>query len=346
MSTGPTIVAELSANHLGSLDRALELVDAVARAGAHAVKLQTWAKHHMVLDPAAVAAGGPWKGERLVDLYARAWTPWAWHGPIFQRCAERGIEGFTSVFDIESLAYLEREHRLPRYKIASFELVDLALVGAVARTRKPLILSTGMATLVEITEAVRVARANGCTSLTLLKCTSDYPAAARSANLRTMADLGRRFQCQAGLSDHTLGIGVAITAAAMGASMIEKHVTLSRSDGGPDAAFSLEPQELADLARAAPAAVAAPGEIAYGPTIAEAPQRELRRSLYLSQDVRAGETLTTRHVRSARPAAGLAPRYLDRVIGSKALRDAIAGTPVTWALIEPADAIADAGRVT
>jgi len=336
------VVAELSANHLGSLANALELVDAAAAAGAHAVKLQTWCPGKMVLDRGYVLERGLWAGRNLAELYDEAQTPLEWHGPLLARAKARGIAAFTSVFDMESLAFLEAEHPMPAYKVASFELVDLLLIRAIARTGKPMILSTGMATLVEIAEAVDAAARAGCRDLTLLRCTSAYPAGPEHANLRTMAHMAERFDCRVGLSDHTPGIGVAVAAAALGAKMIEKHLKLD-AGGGLDDAFSIDPKGLAQLVRAVQDAAQAPGKTgAYGPTIGEAPQLELRRSLYLARAVRAGDTLTLEHIRTARPALGLPPRMIGRFLGKTAIVDAPAASPVTWGLIEPADAIAEA----
>jgi len=338
------VVAELSANHRGSLQQALDLVDAAADAGAHAVKIQTWTRGRMVLDPAYVLPRGPWAGRCLAELYEEAHTPWDWHGPIFERAKARGLVGFTTVFDQEALGFLEREHRPPVYKIASFELVDLELIRAAASTGRPIILSAGMATLREIDEAVRAARDEGCKDITVLKCTSAYPAGPEAANLRTMRDMAERFHVRPGLSDHTVGVGVACAAAAAGAKVIEKHLKASLEAGGLDAAFSIDPAGLALLVQGVDAAAVALGDAVYGPTVAEAPQLELRRSLYLARPVRAGETLKSADIVTARPAAGLAPRYKDRFIGRQVLIDTPAGRPVTWALIEPADAVAEAAN--
>lgn len=336
-----TVVAELSANHGGSINTALELVDAAAAAGATAVKIQTWHPDLMVLDHGYVLESGPWTGRNLRELYHEAHTPWAWHGPIFERCRERGVVGFTSVFDHESLAFLERHHQVPAYKVASFELVDLHLIRAIARTGKPIILSTGMAQRTEIQEAVAAARNAGADDITVLRCTSAYPAGPGLANLRTMQHMAESFGVRVGLSDHTQGIGVAVAAAALGARMIEKHLRLP-SGHGLDEAFSITPNELRALVEAVGDAAVAAGEIAYGPTIAEGPQLALRRSLYLAKDVRAGEEITLWHLRTARPARGISPRFMGRLIGKVALVDLPAGAPVTWGLIEPADAISEA----
>lgn len=338
------VIAELSANHRGSLEHALELVDAAAAAGAHAVKIQTWTPGRMVISQVLELTRGPWAGRNLAELYREAHTPWDWHGPIFERAKARGIVGFSSVFDTEALEFLEREHRPPVYKIASFELVDLDLIRAVARTGKPVILSAGMATQREIQEAVQAARNEGCKDITVLKCTSAYPAGAEAANLRTMKDIAERFGVRPGLSDHTQGLGVACVAAAAGAKVIEKHLMLppDTHDGkGLDEAFSIVPAQLTLLVQGVEDAAVALGDAVYGPTIAEAPQLELRRSLYLARTVSPGQILSAADIVTARPALGLAPRFKDRFVGRQVIMGAPAGTPVSWALIEPADAIAE-----
>lgn len=324
---GPMIVAELSANHNGSLDRAMRTIEAVAAAGAHAVKFQTWTPGTMVLDRAYKITGGPWDGRCLAELYDQAATPLEWHALLFSKAKECGLEAFSSVFDLEALGYLEAL-RCPRYKVASFELVDLPLIEAIARTGKPMILSTGMATEAEIREAFETARAAGAKRITLLQCTSAYPAPPEAANLRQMAVMANRYYpARAGLSDHTQGIGVAILAAAMGATMIEKHVALDDAPG-LDAAFSIKPAELATLVREAPRAYAA----YHGAEIqaaAEEPQRALRRSLYFRVDLRAGDLIGRQHVTTARPALGMLPRHIDKVVGRRLLMDVKAGEPVT-----------------
>lgn len=334
MMKGPEIVAEISANHNGSLERALKLIDACAAAGAHAVKFQTWANGTMVIDRSLTQPDGPWAGRNLHELYDEAYTPWEWHPQLFARAAERRIGAFTSVFDRESLAMLE-DLGCPRYKVASFEIVDLPLIQAIGETRKPMILSTGMATRQEIDEAVWAARNNGCPHLTLLKCTSAYPADPASAHLASMETLRSEWRTMAGISDHTPGIGVAIAAAAMGAVMIEKHVTLSRADGGLDAAFSIEPAELTQLVREAERAAEARGAAyQFGPTAGELPQVGIRRSLYFADNLTAGTRLTSNLVRSARPALGIAPRHLARVMGATVREAVRKGQPVTWDAIE------------
>ena len=330
----PLIVAELSGNHNGSLERALAIVDAAADAGADAVKLQTYTADTMTLD-----AGGrdftiddpssPWHGRRLYDLYGEAATPWEWHPALFERARERGIACFSSPFDESAIAYLERFDP-PAYKIASFELTDLPLIAAAARTGRPLIVSTGMATLEEIGAAVTTAREHGAPDVVLLKCTSTYPASPQNSHLRTIPDLRARFGCEVGLSDHTGGIGAAIAAVALGAAMIEKHVTLARADGGVDAAFSLEPHELAALVLESARAWEALGEVRYGPTRAERGSLRFRRSLYVADDVRAGDELTPRNVRIVRPGFGLPPSAYADVLGRRAARDLARGTALAW----------------
>lgn len=329
----PVIVAELGANHAGKIERAVKIVHAAAEAGADAVKFQTWSPELMVLDRDYTLTDGAWKGRKLVDLYAEAHTPWEWHAQLFETAKSAGIEAFTSVFDIPALDFLERLG-CPRYKIASFELVDLPLIRAAASTKKPLILSTGMATYAEIHDAVDTARAAGCTDLTLLKCTSAYPADASTANLLTMADMRERFPgAKVGLSDHTKGIGVALCAAGMGARVIEKHFTLKRSDGGLDAAFSIEPDELAMLCASAPACANAHGKAGYGPTTDEIPQLALRRSLYFAKDLPAGAVIDPEAIASARPAAGLSPANRSKLMGKILATDVRRGQPVTWGVL-------------
>lgn len=324
-SRSPFIVAELSANHLSSLDRALALVEAAAAAGADAVKLQTFSPESMVADPAYIIPDGPWAGRLLIDLYREAQTPREWHGPIFDRARSLRLVAFSAPFGPDDADFLE-SLSCPLYKIASFELVDLPLIRHVALKGRPMILSTGMAMLEEVEEAAGAAVDAGCRDLTVLKCTSAYPAPVAVSNLATMADLAHRLGCKVGLSDHTLGIGVAAAAAALGADMIEKHLTLRRADGGPDAGFSLEPQEFAQMVQACREASAAVGEPAYGPMPAEAPQLQLRRSLYWAGDQPAGDIAAS--IRTARPAAGLHPRELENTIGRTLTRDVRAGEPV------------------
>lgn len=323
MRSSPFIVAELSANHLGSLERALALVDEAARAGADGVKLQTWSR--MVLDPEYVVADGPWAGRKLGALYAEAKTPWDWHRPLFDRARALGMVGFSSVFDSEALAFLQLLD-CPMYKIASFELLDTPLIRTVAGTGKPMVLSTGMATIAEVEDAVRAAVDGGCTDLTVLKCTSAYPARAADANLAVMADLAQRFDCKVGVSDHSMGLAVPVAATVLGASMIEKHFTLARVDGGPDAGFSLEPLEFAEMVNACRDAAQCIGEPTIESLPAEVAQRSLRRSLWWAESLHAGEA--ARSIRTARPGLGLPPKQMHSLTGRRLARPVMAGTPV------------------
>ena len=331
----PYVIAELSANHNGSLERALRLVEVAAEAGADAVKLQTYRADTMTIDsgaPEFQITGGLWGGQSLYELYAAAHMPWSWHAPLFARARELGLAAFSSPFDASAVDYLERLE-VPAYKIASFELVDVALIRRAAATGKPLILSTGAADLGEIEEAVAAARDAGCRELALLHCVSAYPAAADNYRLGVIADMARRFDVPAGLSDHTPDNATAVAAAALGANIIEKHFTLNRADGGPDDSFSVEPDDLKKLCRDAKAAWASAGRIGYGAGAGERDARQFRRSLYVVKDVRAGETLTTDNVRSIRPGHGLAPKYLEQVLGKSAARNLARGTPLSWRLI-------------
>jgi pseudaminic acid synthase len=339
----PFVIAEVSGNHNQSLERALALVDAAADAGAQALKLQTYTADTMTIDLAEREfvikdEKSLWNGSTLYDLYQRAATPWEWHKPIFERCKARGIVGFSTPFDCTAVSFLE-SLCVPCYKIASFENVDLNLIRAVARTGKPLIISTGLADVAEIAEAVAAARGAGCSELALLKCTSAYPATPRSANLATIPHMRQLFDCEVGLSDHTMGIGVAVAAVSLGASLIEKHITLSRLDGGVDSQFSLEPHELAMLVRETAAAALATGAVQYGPTDAEKASLQFRRSLYVVRNVRRGELLTAENVRAIRPGLGLPPKYLDVILGRRATRDIVRGTAVGWDIIAAVDGI-------
>jgi pseudaminic acid synthase len=331
----PYVVAELSGNHNASIDRALAIMDAAKAAGADAVKLQTYTADTLTLDidgPGFVVEKGLWKGRRLHELYAEAHTPWDWMHPLFEHGRRIGITVFSSPFDESAVRLLEALDA-PAYKIASFEMIDTGLVRACARTGKPLIISTGMADAAEIADAVAVARAAGARDIALLHCVSGYPTPASDMNLRTIPDLAARFDVPAGLSDHTLGIAVAIAATALGAVLIEKHVTLQRSDGGPDAAFSLEPDEIAALCREVRTAWEALGKVDYGLKSSERGNAAYRRSLYAVADIKAGEALTVANVRSIRPGHGLPPRELDAILGRVARIDIGRGTPLAWDLI-------------
>lgn len=333
----PYIIAEMSGNHDGSLETALKIVDAAAEAGADAVKLQTFTADSMTLDidhPDFVINNPEslWYGRRIYDLYEQAHTPWEWHAPIFQRARERGIQCFSSPFSNDAVDLLV-EVGAPCLKIASLESVDLALIKYSAQSGLPLIISTGLATSAEIDEAIAAAREGGCTDLIILKCTSSYPTDPAQSHLTTIADMRERFGVDVGLSDHTLGIGVPIASVAFGAVAIEKHVILSREDGGVDAAFSIEPHELKMLVDETDRAHRSIGEVHYGPTEGETPALMRRRSLYFVSDVAEGTILTPEHVRSIRPNKGLAPKHLDVVLGSHAKRDIERGTPVSWELV-------------
>lgn len=333
----PFIIAEMSGNHNGSLERALAIVEAAAAAGAHAVKLQTYTADTMTLDleEGEFFIDDPdslWQGTSLYKLYQKAYTPWEWHEAIFKRCRERGIIGFSTPFDESAVEFLETLD-VPCYKIASFENIDLPLIKKVAATGKPLFLSTGMATLAELDEAVRAARAAGCRDLILLKCTSTYPADPKNSNLLTIPHMRELFGCPVGLSDHTLGTGVATAAVALGATVIEKHFTLNRADGGVDAAFSLEPAEMKTLVVETERAWQALGRISYGPSENERPSLKHRRSLYIVKDLQAGDVLTTDNLRAIRPGLGLPPKYLPLVMGKRIKNDVKRGTPLAWELL-------------
>jgi N-acetylneuraminate synthase len=333
----PLVIAEMSGNHNQSLERALRIVEAAAAAGAHALKLQTYTADTMTLD----ASGGEffisdpaslWQGNSLHKLYQQAHTPWDWHAPIMARCRELGMLCFSTPFDDSAVDFLETL-QVPAYKIASFEIVHLPLIRKVAATGKPMIISTGMASVAEIDEAVSAAREAGCRDLVLLKCTSTYPATAENSNLRTIAHLRSLFGTEVGLSDHTMGVGAAVAAVAFGASVVEKHFTLSRADGGVDSAFSLEPEELRALVVETERAWQALGEIRYGCSEAERPSLEFRRSIYVAQDLKAGDVLTEANLRCIRPGRGLPPKFFDTLLGRKVSRDVARGTPMSWDLL-------------
>lgn len=337
LDSPPFVVAEMSGNHNQSLERALEIVEAAAACGAHALKIQTYTADTMTIDvkereffisdPASL-----WKGASLYSLYQQAHTPWDWHSRIFERARELGLIPFSSPFDETAVDFLE-SLQAPCYKIASFENTDLPLIRKAARTGKPLIISTGMATLAELDESVRAARTAGCHDLILLKCTSTYPATPENSNLLTIPHMQAAFDCQVGLSDHTMGIGVAVAGTALGATLIEKHFTLRRADGGVDSAFSLEPEELRALVVETERAWQSRGSVCYGSTAAEEKSLALRRSLYAVRDIAAGEMLCAENVRAIRPGLGLAPKYYDMLLGRRASRAVRRGTPLTWELI-------------
>ncbi|MEK7790473.1 MAG: pseudaminic acid synthase [Deltaproteobacteria bacterium] len=334
----PLIVAEMSGNHNHSLERALRIVNAAADAGVDALKIQTYTADTMTIDlrereffiddPKSL-----WRGESLYELYEKAHTPWEWHKPIFERCRERGLLFFSTPFDLTAVDFLESLN-VPLYKVASFENVDLPLIRKIAQTRKPMIISTGMATLSEIGEAVQAARSVGEVGLILLKCTSVYPADPSSSHLSTISHLRGAFQCLVGLSDHTEGIGVAVSSVAYGAVVIEKHFTLSRKEGGVDSAFSLEPDEMKQLVQETKRAWQAMGSVSYGPTEAEIPSLRFRRSLYIVKDTKRGERLTKENLRPIRPGFGLPPKHYEDLLGKKINRDVSRGTPMAWGLLE------------
>lgn len=334
----PFIIAEMSGNHNQSLDRAFEIIDAAAKAGAHALKIQTYTADTMTLDVdrGEFSIRDPkslWNGYSLHKLYQEAHTPWEWHKPIFDHCASLGLIGFSTPFDATAVDFLETLN-VPLYKVASFEVTDLPLIRKIAKTGKPVIMSTGMATEEEINDAVTTARKNGCRDLVILKCTSTYPATPENTNITTISDMRTRFGCQIGLSDHTMGIGVAVAAVGLGATVVEKHFTLKRADGGVDSAFSMEPAELSALVLEATRAWQALGKVSYGPTEKEKPSLQFRRSLYISEDVRAGEVLTEKNLRIVRPSLGLPPKHYEAVLGKRVKKDVKRGTPVSWDLIE------------
>ncbi|MEE4184975.1 MAG: pseudaminic acid synthase [Gammaproteobacteria bacterium] len=331
----PYVVAELSANHNGDIERAKAIIDAAVAAGADAVKLQTYSADTLTIDHDAEdfqIRGGLWDGRTLYQLYQWAQMPWAWHRPLFDYARERGITIFSSPFD-ESAVDLLEELDAPAYKIASFEIVDLPLIQYAAATGKPLIISTGMASPEDIAAAVATARAAGCRDLVLLHCVSGYPAPAAQYNLLTLQDIAARFDVLVGLSDHTIDNATAVAAVALGACFIEKHVTLDRSSGGPDDSFSLEPPELRQLVTDSRTAWEALGQVTYERQQAEQQNVQYRRSLYVVKDLRKGEVITPEHVRSIRPGFGLAPEHAARIIGRRAAHDAAYGTPVAWELI-------------
>jgi N-acetylneuraminate synthase len=329
------VIAEMSGNHNGDIGRAFALIEAAQAAGADAVKLQTYTADTITIDhdgPGFTIEGGLWRGRRLYELYQEAHTPWDWHPRLFEKAAEVGITLFSSPFDPTAVDFLETLGA-PAYKVASFEIVDTPLVAHMAHTGKPLIVSTGLASPEDIADAVEAARGAGGGGLILLHCTSGYPTPPSQMHLRTMADLAARHGTLVGLSDHTMGTAVSVAAVALGACVIEKHFTLARSDGGPDAAFSLEPEELARLTRDCRDAWEALGSIHYGEVEAEAASREHRRSLYVVADVRRGDILTAQNIRSIRPGHGLAPKHLHAVLGRPAARDLKRGEPLAWDLV-------------
>jgi len=327
----PYVIAELSANHNGRLETALRILGEAKHAGADAVKLQTYKPDTITLDADGEEfqiRGGLWNGRTLFDLYREAHMPWEWHQPLFAHARELGITIFSSPFDTTAVDLLE-DLNAPAYKIASFEAVDLPLIRYVARTGKPMIISTGMASPEEIQEAIDAAHSGGCAHLAVLHCVSGYPAPAGDYNLRTIADMANRFGLLTGLSDHTIGNTTAIAAVALGACIVEKHFTLDRSAGGPDDSFSSEPAEFAELCRECRTAWTALGRVKYGTRGSDAGNKQFRRSLYFVKNLRAGEIIDASCIRSVRPGFGLAPKHADAVVGSRVVQDVRANSPVT-----------------
>ncbi len=334
----PFVIAEMSGNHNQSLGRALKIVEAAAKSGAHALKLQTYTADTMTLN---ISSGefviddknSPWEGQNLYNLYKQAYTPWEWHQPIMQRANELGMICFSSPFDESAVDFLE-ELNVPAYKIASFENNHLPLIRRVASTGKPVIISTGMATISEINEAVVAARESGCKNLILLKCTSTYPATPEDSNILTIPHMRELFGCEVGLSDHTMGVGVSIAAVAHGATVIEKHFTLDRNDGGVDSVFSLEPNELKSLVVETERAYHSLGGVFYASTQGEEKSKIFRRSLYIVKDMNAGDIFTKDNLKIMRPGMGLAPKHYENILGRKIKRSVKKGTAVNWEIFE------------
>ena len=338
VDSAPFIIAELSGNHNQSLERALQIVEAAARAGAHALKIQTYTADTMTLNLRegeffVADKQNLWQGRTLYELYAEAHTPWQWHAPIFDKARMLGMIPFSTPFDLTAVDHLEKLD-VACYKIASFENTDLPLIRRVASTGKPMIISTGMSDLAELDETVRTAREAGCNDLVLLQCTSTYPATPLDSNLLTIPHMRKAFGCQTGLSDHTMGIGVSVASVALGASVIEKHFTLSRADGGVDSTFSMEPAEMAMLVVETKRAWQGLGSVHYGPASAnEATSRAYRRSLYVVRNMEKGEAFTPDNLRAIRPGLGLPPKYYETLIGKQVNQTVKSGTPVSWRLI-------------
>jgi len=333
----PFVIAEMSGNHNQSLERALDIVEAAAKSGAHGLKIQTYTPDTMTIDlnEGEFLISDPkslWEGASLYKLYGQAYTPWEWHKPIFDRCRQLGMIGFSTPFDDTSVDFLESLD-VPCYKIASFENTDLPLIRKVAATGKPMIISTGMASTAELDDTVRAAREAGCKDLVLLKCTSTYPATPQNTNIVTIPHMRELFGCEVGLSDHTMGVGVSVASVALGASVIEKHFTLTRADGGVDSAFSMEPDEMAALVIETERAWQAQGQVSYGATVAEQKSLQFRRSLYIVQNMKAGDILTRDNLRAIRPGLGLPTKYIDIVLGKKVSMDVKRGTALRWPLI-------------
>ncbi len=336
-SQPPFVIAEMSGNHNQSLERALKIIEAAAKTGAHALKIQTYTPDTMTLDldEREFHISDPnslWLGNSLYKLYGDACTPWEWHKPIFDRARELGIIAFSTPFDDTAVDFLESLN-VPCYKISSFENTDLPLIRRVAATGKPLIISTGMASIAELDDTVRAAREAGCKDLILLKCTSTYPATAENTNILTIPHLRELFDCEVGLSDHTMGVGVSVASVALGATVVEKHFTLNRADGGVDSSFSMELAEMAQLVVETERAWQSLGKVSYGATAAEQKSIQFRRSLYIVNDLKAGEALTAENVRAIRPGFGLPTKYLEQVLGRQVKNDVKRGTGLSWNLL-------------
>jgi len=334
----PFIVAEMSGNHNQSLERALKIVEAAAKAGVQMLKLQTYTADTLTINVKSgdFFVGDPkslWKGKSLYELYKEAFTPWEWHEPIIKKANELGMLCFSTPFDETAVDFLEKLN-VPAYKIASFENTHLPLIKKVAKTGKPVIVSTGLATKTEIEETVQTLRSSGCNDFALLKCTSAYPASPENSNVLTIPDLRKNFNCEVGLSDHTMGIGAAIAAISHGATIIEKHFTLDRNDGGVDSSFSIEPKELKILVSESVRAWQALGKVSYGPTDSEKESIKFRRSIYIVKDMKSGDILTKDNLRIIRPGRGLAAKYFDELIGSRVNQSIKKGTAANWDLIE------------
>jgi len=334
LNHSPFIIAEMSGNHNQSLERALALVDAAADAGAHALKLQTYTADTITMKGAYTINDDKslWNGKELYDLYKEAYTPWEWHKPIFDRAIEKGMIAFSSPFDETAVDFLE-ELNVPAYKIASFENTHIPLIRKVAKTGKPIIISTGVSSITDIDETVRLLKKEGCENFILLKCTSTYPATPENTNINTIPHLSKLYNCIVGLSDHTMGIGVSVAAVALGARVIEKHFTLRRADGGVDSAFSLEPEELKALVIETKNAYLSLGEISYGVQQAEEKSNFFKRSIYVSNDIAVGGIFTNENLKIIRPGNGLAPKFIDDIIGKKAKCFIKAGTPLNWDIL-------------
>jgi pseudaminic acid synthase len=333
----PFIIAEMSGNHNQSLKRAMDLVEAVAKAGVHAIKLQTYTADTLTIDSdnenfCINDIKSLWKGKSLYKLYQEAHTPWDWHEPVFERCRELGLIAFSTPFDETAVDFLENLN-VPVYKISSFENNHLPLIRRVASTGKPMIISAGMATIAELDETVKTARDSGCEDIILMKCTSTYPASPEESNLVTIPHLKQLFNIEVGLSDHTLGIGASIAGIALGATVIEKHFTLSRADGGVDSAFSMEPDEMKFLVEETEKAWQSLGKVSYGPTKEEKASTIFRRSIYIVEDIKEGEEFTRKNLHIIRPGDGLKPKYYDTLLGKKVNKDVKAATPLSWDII-------------